>query len=176
MHQIQRGFPTESYIQNQNHAHGVPIVCTFDLFCGFVWVIIPGADKRCGYRLQTGGGCRTFPGVFQEYLASTDHEQRLVLTPGGQGCLDDSIGNIMKYFVLVLGRRNEHQRPDRDQYIQVHEKNIPAGEMIRCFCCVWLTLSKVSSIFSVEACIWKIQTWLRCDCSSVPVRLLLDYA
>ncbi|XP_055338950.1 mucin-2-like [Paramacrobiotus metropolitanus] len=69
--------------------------------------------------IQNNGGCRTFPGVYYPFVASNQKEQRLILTSGGNGCLEGNIGKVMKFFVIVLGRRNEHQRPDRDDFIQV---------------------------------------------------------
>ncbi|GAU88686.1 hypothetical protein RvY_01335-2 [Ramazzottius varieornatus] len=42
-------------------------------------------------------------------------EQPLIITRGPNGCLDGSLHNIMKYFAICLGKRNEHQRGDRDK-------------------------------------------------------------
>jgi hypothetical protein len=48
----------------------------------------------------------------------------MIITRGPNGCLDGSLRSIMKYFAIVLGKRNEHQRGDRDSYITVNAANI----------------------------------------------------
>lgn len=50
-------------------------------------------------------------------------EQRHVIARGPDGCLD-SLRSVMKYWVITLGRRNEHQRGDRDLYITVDMPNV----------------------------------------------------
>ncbi|GAU88355.1 hypothetical protein RvY_01066 [Ramazzottius varieornatus] len=72
-------------------------------------------------------GCHSLPGVSRHLVSTGSTEQKLILTSGPGGCFDGNIGTIMKYFVLVLGRRNEHQRPDRDNYIEVLHENILPG-------------------------------------------------
>lgn len=78
-------------------------------------------DKHCTVFLYRNAkrGCHSLPGVSRHLVSTGSTEQKLILTSGPGGCFDGNIGTIMKYFVLVLGRRNEHQRPDRDDYIEV---------------------------------------------------------
>ena len=51
-------------------------------------------------------------------------EQRVVIARGATGCLDGTLHSVMKFLVLVLGKRNEHQRGDRDAYIQMNQENL----------------------------------------------------
>ena len=55
-------------------------------------------------------------------------EQRLVIARGHHGCLDGTIHSIMRYLVLVLGKRNEHERGDRAKYIQLLPENLTPGQ------------------------------------------------
>ena len=62
-------------------------------------------------------------------------EQRLIITRGPGGCLDGTTRSIMKYFAILLGKRNEHQRGDRSSFIGVQDSNVivPVREIyIRC--------------------------------------------
>jgi len=47
----------------------------------------------------------------------------------GSDCMTRT--GIMPYLLLILGLYREHQRPDRDQYIDVHMDNVKNG---RCGC------------------------------------------
>ena len=61
--------------------------------------------------------CYSYPGI-NLALQQTTLEQPVVLARGATGCLDTPC-NIMRYIALVLGKRNEHQRGDRDSWIIV---------------------------------------------------------
>ncbi|XP_055338753.1 astacin-like metalloendopeptidase isoform X2 [Paramacrobiotus metropolitanus] len=67
--------------------------------------------------------CFTSPGIDPQTKA-TSEEQILSVARGSQGCLDGTLRSVMRLIVLVLGRRNEHQRSDRDQYITVYSENV----------------------------------------------------
>ena len=95
------------------------------LVCSFVYVFW---HVFLDSRANQGLGCRTIPGVSQTIIRDGGTKQSMVLAPGPNGCFDGNLGNLMKYFVLVLGRRNEHQRPDRDSYINVNMDNIQPGQ------------------------------------------------
>ena len=87
--------------------------------------------------------CYSYQGQMNYLVNTGASEQPLVITGGPNGCLDGSLHNIMKYFAIVLGKRNEHQRGitrfnvweipycktflligDRDRYITVYDQNI----------------------------------------------------
>ncbi|XP_055350825.1 uncharacterized protein LOC129597360 [Paramacrobiotus metropolitanus] len=73
--------------------------------------------------------CYSFPGmltVAQKLVAVGIKEQRLVLARGRTGCLDGTIHSIMKYLAIALGLRNEHQRGDRNNWIQIYNGNLTA--------------------------------------------------
>ncbi|OQV26019.1 hypothetical protein BV898_00150 [Hypsibius exemplaris] len=76
--------------------------------------------------------CYSFPGMLSiaPQLASKGiKEQRMVIARGPTGCLDGTIHTLMKHIVVVLGKRNEHERGDRGKYIQLFPENvIPAGQ------------------------------------------------
>jgi hypothetical protein len=48
----------------------------------------------------------------------------MIIARGQYGCLDGSLRSIMKYFAILVGKRNEHQRGDRESYITVNAGNI----------------------------------------------------
>ncbi|OWA51014.1 hypothetical protein BV898_15516 [Hypsibius exemplaris] len=73
--------------------------------------------------LTAAGGlqtyCYSYPGkyLYDEKYA-TDRGQVVSLARGASGCLT-SYCQILKYLAIILGKRNEHQRGDRDGYITV---------------------------------------------------------
>ncbi|OQV25358.1 hypothetical protein BV898_01037 [Hypsibius exemplaris] len=74
---------------------------------------------------EASGGrpyCYSYPGKLSTAGAT---EQKLVLTHGEFGCLDSgSVADLMSYWTILTGRRNEHQRGDRDNYITVNNNNV----------------------------------------------------
>lgn len=68
--------------------------------------------------------CYSSPGQHNGLINSGAKEQLMVIARGTYGCLDGSLRSIMKYLAILVGRRNEHQRGDRDQYISVNQANI----------------------------------------------------
>ncbi|GAU97116.1 hypothetical protein RvY_08469 [Ramazzottius varieornatus] len=71
--------------------------------------------------------CYSFPGMLSSaprMAASGMTEQRLVIARGPTGCLDGTLHSIMKNLIVVLGKRNEHQRGDRDKFIEIYPGNI----------------------------------------------------
>ena len=70
--------------------------------------------------------CSSYPGVYTDH-AVTNTEQAMVLARGPDGCLGGTHHNILKYFAIALGKRTEHQRPDRDDFIQIVSSGIADG-------------------------------------------------
>ena len=68
--------------------------------------------------------CFSYPGQSNALVNAGANEQRLTITRGPNGCLDGSLRSIMKLFAILVGKRNEHQRGDRDQYISVNQNNV----------------------------------------------------
>ncbi|GAV05369.1 hypothetical protein RvY_15516 [Ramazzottius varieornatus] len=68
--------------------------------------------------------CSAYPGIFTGFQQAGYKEQRIVLVEGEQGCLDGTLHPIMKYFTIILGKINEHQRSDRDDFIKINETNL----------------------------------------------------
>lgn len=75
--------------------------------------------------------CYSYPGIYTNNLDNAKKEQNLVLTRGDDGCLGSDSHNILKYFAIGLGQRTEHQRPDRDKYIEIIPENVQDGEVPR---------------------------------------------
>lgn len=71
--------------------------------------------------------CYSYPGIHKKLLQSGS-EQSLVLARGREGCLASDTHNILKYFAIGLGQSTEHQRPDRNKYIEVYPENIAKGQ------------------------------------------------
>ncbi|OQV22253.1 hypothetical protein BV898_03756 [Hypsibius exemplaris] len=71
--------------------------------------------------------CFAYPGIYVPLKDSGAKEQRVVLTDGPTGCFDGSLHPLMKYFTVILGKINEHQRPDRDDFIRVNQGNLVAN-------------------------------------------------
>ncbi|GAU92224.1 hypothetical protein RvY_04335-3 [Ramazzottius varieornatus] len=101
-----------------------------------IFVEVPASDPRYKVKItpfQNDGVtpesfCYTYPGVYAAGKASGALEQRAVLARGKSGCLDDgSIHRVMKFFGLLLGLRNVHQRPDRDNYIEIQRNYVLPG-------------------------------------------------
>ena len=65
--------------------------------------------------------CFAYPGKVG--LFASANEQRTIFTHGQYGCLGkaDSLPLLMKFWTILVGRRNEHERGDRDQYITVNQ-------------------------------------------------------
>ena len=77
--------------------------------------------------------CYSFPGMLASaprMEANGVSEQRLVIARGPTGCLDGTLHSIMRNLVVVLGKRNEAQRGDRDRFIQVYPGNITTGKWL----------------------------------------------
>ncbi|XP_055352543.1 uncharacterized protein LOC129598590 [Paramacrobiotus metropolitanus] len=74
--------------------------------------------------------CRTYPGKMANFEKAGWTEQPLVLTAGPAGCVGQGPRPLLKYFVLVLGKRNEHQRPNRDEYVHINEENLDAASRV----------------------------------------------
>ena len=69
--------------------------------------------------------CHSYQGQVNFLVNGGAKFQRIIITRGfPYGCLDGTLHNIMKYFAIVLGKRNEHQRKDRDLHIGVNNANI----------------------------------------------------
>ncbi|OQV24989.1 hypothetical protein BV898_01197 [Hypsibius exemplaris] len=91
---------------------------------------VPGTDAGTdhiyiGKTLNSGESpptCLTFPG---RVLTQSGHGQKVALfgTTTTNGCLN-TVRDAMKYLVHVLGLRSEHNRPDRDRFINVFPENI----------------------------------------------------
>ncbi|XP_055354860.1 uncharacterized protein LOC129600392 [Paramacrobiotus metropolitanus] len=64
----------------------------------------------------------SFPGMHLE-MAKNSSEQVLCIARDTQSC---SVNErcVLKFLAVLLGKRNEHQRGDRDQYITVNYKNL----------------------------------------------------
>ncbi|GAU88693.1 hypothetical protein RvY_01338 [Ramazzottius varieornatus] len=68
--------------------------------------------------------CFSYPGQSNNAVNTGATEQLLIVTRGQYGCLDGSLRSIMKLFAILVGKRNEHQRGDRETYITVFDSNI----------------------------------------------------
>ncbi|XP_055353826.1 zinc metalloproteinase nas-8-like [Paramacrobiotus metropolitanus] len=74
--------------------------------------------------------CASWPGIYKAYLADKrKSEQRLVIARGDDGCMGTQ-HDLMKMFTISMGRRNEHQRHDRDEHLTVNMSNIQQGAEI----------------------------------------------
>lgn len=74
--------------------------------------------------------CYSYQGQYNLLVNTGQPFQRMILVRGAPyGCLDGTLHNIMRYFAIILGKRNEHQRGDRETYINVINANIavPVG-------------------------------------------------
>ncbi|OWA53592.1 hypothetical protein BV898_18013 [Hypsibius exemplaris] len=71
--------------------------------------------------------CSSYPGIYKPFLASKRTEERVVLATGENGCFDGSQRSLMKIFTIILGKRNEHQRPDRNKYLTFNPENVQPG-------------------------------------------------
>ncbi|OQV17553.1 hypothetical protein BV898_08324 [Hypsibius exemplaris] len=58
--------------------------------------------------------CYSYQGQWNTAVDNRATEQLMLITRGPYGCLDGTLHSILKYFVIVLGKRNEHQRADRE--------------------------------------------------------------
>lgn len=77
--------------------------------------------------------CYSYPGmlaVAPKLPLTGVREQRLVLARGDTGCFDGSLRSVMKYLAMILGIRNEHQRGDRADWIEMYPGNFTAGKHI----------------------------------------------
>ncbi|OQV14385.1 Soluble calcium-activated nucleotidase 1 [Hypsibius exemplaris] len=61
--------------------------------------------------------CYSYPGMNKASPSTT--EQVVSIARGPTGCLQTSC-QVQKYLAILLGKRNEHQRGDRDKYITVN--------------------------------------------------------
>ncbi|OQV21526.1 putative Carbonic anhydrase 2 [Hypsibius exemplaris] len=70
--------------------------------------------------------CYSHPGYASSYAKEGAKEQRLAVARGPYGCLpaDGKLRGVMRAVVNLLGKRNEHQRGDRDRYITVNNSNV----------------------------------------------------
>ncbi|XP_055331261.1 low choriolytic enzyme-like [Paramacrobiotus metropolitanus] len=68
--------------------------------------------------------CSAWPGLYADARKRGLKEQRVFVTDGPTGCQDGSKHSIMKFFAITLGKLNEHQRADRDEYIKVNHANM----------------------------------------------------
>jgi hypothetical protein len=76
--------------------------------------------------------CYSFPGMLSiapKLATQGIREQRLVIARGPSGCLDGTIHSVMKHLVVVLGKRNEHERGDRGKFIQLLPENLSSGKI-----------------------------------------------
>lgn len=112
------------------------------------WLLCHSA-KRVYASRDLQSFCYTHQGQTNPLVNSGATEQRLIITRGRYGCLDGSLRSIMKYWAIVVGKRNEHQRGtsgftraiysknvecsnfiyslhagDRERYIRVHQENV----------------------------------------------------
>ncbi|GAU88695.1 hypothetical protein RvY_01340-1 [Ramazzottius varieornatus] len=95
------------------------------------FVEVPAGDPRFKIHVtpfnDTGdfqSFCYTYQGQTNPLVNNGATEQRLIITRGRYGCLDGSLRSIMKYWAIVVGKRNEHQRGDREKCIRVHQENV----------------------------------------------------
>ncbi|OQV17552.1 hypothetical protein BV898_08323 [Hypsibius exemplaris] len=58
--------------------------------------------------------CYSYQGQWNTAIDNRATEQLMLITRGTYGCLDGTLHSILKYFAIVLGKRNEHQRGDRE--------------------------------------------------------------
>ncbi|GAV04939.1 hypothetical protein RvY_15139, partial [Ramazzottius varieornatus] len=65
--------------------------------------------------------CSSAPGFDQAKQTAGKTEQRLVLARGPNGCFTGKNRDLMKYFAILLGKRFEHDRGDRNDYIDVSQ-------------------------------------------------------
>ena len=89
-------------------------------FIFFLSVFRSGKEERC----------YVYPGIYVPYKEAGLKEQRMVLTEGPTGCFDGSLHSLMKYFTVILGKVNEHQRPDRDQFITVNTSALISSKSV----------------------------------------------
>ena len=75
------------------------------------------------FRVITNRTCWSYPGL----LPSSGSGQKLGISAGQYGCLD-SKRLVMKTLFHVLGKRSEHNRPDRDDYLDMHLDNLDPGQ------------------------------------------------
>lgn len=96
--------------------------------------------------------CYTFPGLNQGLINSGAKEQLLILTRGIYGCLDGSLRSIIRNLALLVGKRNEHQRGDRDNFIAVNDGNIvvPVSQTLRMGATGWFK----SIATTLTKCCW----------------------
>ncbi|XP_055334559.1 zinc metalloproteinase nas-14-like [Paramacrobiotus metropolitanus] len=64
--------------------------------------------------------CSTFPG---RLVRQNGQGQKMIMTAGPGGCMSAK-RDIMAVLVSALGLRNEHKRPDRDDFLQTFPSNI----------------------------------------------------
>ncbi|GAV06301.1 hypothetical protein RvY_16315 [Ramazzottius varieornatus] len=67
--------------------------------------------------------CWSYPGVYLDLRATTS-EQIISLATGPTGCFDGTLHSLMKPMAIAMGKRNEHQRGDRDNFITVQSGNV----------------------------------------------------
>ena len=67
--------------------------------------------------------CFSAPGVDLNLKGSTS-EQIISLATGPTGCWDGTLHSLMKPMAIAMGKRNEHQRGDRDLYITMQNANV----------------------------------------------------
>lgn len=92
--------------------------------------------------------CFALPGQLRQLVQEGKTEQQMVLTSGPDGCFREGGNSLIKYMVIgkysisvkpgfvlfiklitALGKRNEHQKPVRDGYIQVQQQNMLPGKL-----------------------------------------------
>ncbi|XP_055335992.1 uncharacterized protein LOC129586658 [Paramacrobiotus metropolitanus] len=71
--------------------------------------------------------CKAFPG-FRHSFAQKGRDQLFVVPRGPDSCLNETLVGLMKGWAITLGRLNEHQRWDRNEYIRLHPENIDFPE------------------------------------------------
>ena len=115
--------------------------------------------------------CWSYPGVNLN-LAATTSEQMISLATGPQGCLDGTMHSILKYLAIAMGKRNEHQRGDRNSSITMQESNL-AVPVSYISCRAWFF--QRSDIAYFQGCVRP----LRCGkglLETFRLRLLLDHS
>ncbi|GAV04592.1 hypothetical protein RvY_14856 [Ramazzottius varieornatus] len=71
--------------------------------------------------------CYSYPGFYKDLQVSGKTEQRVVLARGPTGCFTGKLRDLMKFVVVTIGKRNEHQRGDRGDYIDVKQDALAAN-------------------------------------------------
>ncbi|XP_055352549.1 LOW QUALITY PROTEIN: uncharacterized protein LOC129598594 [Paramacrobiotus metropolitanus] len=72
--------------------------------------------------------CSSLPGASAQHISSGKKEQIMVLSKDSKdGCFDGTRHSLMKFAAIVLGLRSIHNRPDRDNHINLIQGNIPPG-------------------------------------------------